>query len=92
LEYQTALERFLIDINSKRQYVAVFLDEAEGLDTYMLDLVYLTPSFKKALHMITNTLDNRQGISCIFGDIGMGKSSLLRFLHAEYLSCHAATN
>ena len=49
-------------------------------------LLYLTPSFKKALHMITNTLDNRQGISCIFGDIGMGKSSLLRFLHAEYLS------
>ena len=36
--------------------------------------------------MITNTLDNRQGISCIVGDIGMGKSSLLRFLHAEYLS------
>jgi general secretion pathway protein A len=49
-------------------------------------LLYLTPSFKKALHMITNTLDNRQGISCIFGDVGMGKSSLLRFLHAEYLS------
>lgn len=36
--------------------------------------------------MITNTLDNRQGVSCIIGDIGMGKSSLLRFLHAEYLS------
>lgn len=49
-------------------------------------LLYLTPSFKKALHMITNTLDNRQGVSCIIGDIGMGKSSLLRFLHAEYLS------
>ena len=49
-------------------------------------LLYLTPSFKKALHMITNTLDNRQGISCIVGDIGMGKSSLLRFLHSEYLS------
>jgi general secretion pathway protein A len=51
-------------------------------------LLYLTPSFKKALHMITNTLDNRQGISCIVGDIGFGKSSLLRFLHAEYLSRH----
>jgi general secretion pathway protein A len=36
--------------------------------------------------MITATLDNRQGISCIIGDIGMGKSSLLRYLHAEYLS------
>jgi general secretion pathway protein A len=49
-------------------------------------LLYLTPSFKKALHMITSTLDNRQGVSCIIGDIGMGKSSLLRFLHSEYLS------
>jgi general secretion pathway protein A len=49
-------------------------------------LLYLTPSFKKALLMITNTLDNRQGISCIIGDVGMGKSSLLRNLHAEYLS------
>jgi type II secretory pathway predicted ATPase ExeA len=36
--------------------------------------------------MITATLDNRQGVSCIIGDIGMGKSSLLRYLHAEYLS------
>lgn len=36
--------------------------------------------------MITATLDNRQGLSCIIGDIGMGKSSLLRYLHAEYLS------
>jgi general secretion pathway protein A len=49
-------------------------------------LLYLTPSFKKALHLITTTLDNRQGISCIIGDVGMGKSSLLRLLHAEYLS------
>jgi len=49
-------------------------------------LLYLTPSFKKALHLITSTLDNRQGISCIIGDVGMGKSSLLRLLHAEYLS------
>lgn len=49
-------------------------------------LLYLTPSFKKATHMITATLDNRQGVSCIIGDIGMGKSSLLRYLHAEYLS------
>lgn len=38
------------------------------------------------MHMITSTLDNRQGVSCILGDVGMGKSSLLRFLHAEYLS------
>jgi general secretion pathway protein A len=36
--------------------------------------------------MITATLDNRQGVSCIIGDVGMGKSSLLRYLHAEYLS------
>lgn len=49
-------------------------------------MLYLTPSFKKATHMITATLDNRQGVSCIIGDIGMGKSSLLRYLHAEYLS------
>jgi hypothetical protein len=49
-------------------------------------MLYLTPSFKKATHTITATLDNRQGISCIIGDIGMGKSSLLRYLHAEYLS------
>jgi len=48
LEYQYALERLLLEVNNKGQYVAVFVDEAEGLDTYMLDLIRTLLNYEKS--------------------------------------------
>jgi type II secretory pathway predicted ATPase ExeA len=48
--------------------------------------LYLTPSLKAALHKVRRTIDNRQGLSCILGDAGMGKSSVLRYLYGAYES------
>lgn len=46
--------------------------------------LYLTPSLRSALHKVRYTVDNRQGLTCLLGDAGMGKSSLMRLLHLEY--------
>ncbi len=46
--------------------------------------LYLTPSLRSALHKVRYTVDNRQGLTCVLGDAGMGKSSLMRLLHLEY--------
>lgn len=48
--------------------------------------LFLTPSLKAALHKVRRTIDNRQGLSCILGDAGMGKSSVLRYLYGAYES------
>jgi general secretion pathway protein A len=39
LDYMMALEKYLLELHKNGQYVVIFLDEAEYLDTYMLDLV-----------------------------------------------------
>lgn len=46
--------------------------------------MYQTMSLRGALAKIRFAIDSRQGLSCILGDVGIGKSSLLRFLQAEY--------
>ncbi len=46
--------------------------------------LYITPSLRSALHKVRYTVDNRQGLTCVLGDAGMGKSSLMRLLHLEY--------
>lgn len=46
--------------------------------------LYITPSLRAALHKVRYTVDNRQGLTCVLGDAGMGKSSLVRLLHLEY--------
>lgn len=46
--------------------------------------LYLTPRLKAVLHKVRFTVDKRQGLTAILGDIGLGKSSLLRFLYSEY--------
>jgi general secretion pathway protein A len=48
--------------------------------------LYITPSLRSALHKVRYTVDNRQGLTCVLGDAGMGKSSLMRLLHLEYES------
>jgi type II secretory pathway predicted ATPase ExeA len=46
--------------------------------------MYQTLSIRGALAKIRFAIDSRQGLSCILGDVGIGKSSLLRFVQAEY--------
>jgi general secretion pathway protein A len=46
--------------------------------------LYLTDSLKAVVHKARSTIDYRQGLTCILGDVGLGKSTILRFLWAEY--------
>ncbi len=46
--------------------------------------LYLTDGLKAVLHKCRYTIDERQGLSCILGDFGLGKSTVLRYLFAEF--------
>jgi len=48
--------------------------------------LYLTPSLRATLDMTRQLIEDRQGLGFILGDVGMGKSTVLRFLHNEYSS------
>src|SRR3954454_3899406 len=48
--------------------------------------MYLTASLKEALVRFRRSIARKQGLCCILGDNGMGKSSLLRFLATAYES------
>lgn len=46
--------------------------------------MYQTPALKSALSKIRRAIARKQGLCAIFGDVGMGKSSLLRFVLSGY--------
>jgi general secretion pathway protein A len=46
--------------------------------------LYLTPNLEATLHKCRYTIDYRQGLTCILGDVGLGKSSIIRYLYNEY--------
>jgi general secretion pathway protein A len=46
--------------------------------------MYQTPSLKDAAAKIRRAIGLKQGLSCIFGDNGFGKSSLLRYIASGY--------
>lgn len=46
--------------------------------------LYLTDSLRAVVHKSRFTIDKRQGLTCVLGDIGLGKSTILRFLYGEY--------
>lgn len=46
--------------------------------------LYLTAQIRTALFRVRSAIDHRQGLAAILGDVGIGKSTLLRYLHAEY--------
>lgn len=47
-------------------------------------LLYLTPGLEAALHKTRYVIENRQGLTAIFGDVGLGKSTVLRYLYQSY--------
>lgn len=46
--------------------------------------LYLTPNLEATLHKCRYTINYRQGLSCILGDVGVGKSTILRTVYNEY--------
>jgi general secretion pathway protein A len=46
--------------------------------------LYATPPLRSILYKVGYAIDHRQGLAAILGDVGTGKSTLLRYLHAEY--------
>ena len=47
-------------------------------------LLYQTAQIRATLAKIRFVVDYRQGLTALLGDVGMGKSTLLRLLHLEY--------
>lgn len=47
-------------------------------------LLCVTPSVMAVLHKVRLTIDGRLGLTTILGDIGVGKSTVLRLLYSEY--------
>jgi general secretion pathway protein A len=48
--------------------------------------LFITPGLKSALHKTRYTISKRQGLTCILGDVGMGKSSVVRLLYGDFLA------
>jgi general secretion pathway protein A len=48
--------------------------------------LFITPGLKSALHKIRYTIQKRQGLTCILGDVGMGKSSVVRLLYGDFFA------
>ncbi len=46
--------------------------------------LYFTPALEAVLFRVRFTVDQRQGLTVILGDVGLGKSSLVRYLHVEF--------
>lgn len=46
--------------------------------------LYQTASIKATLHKVRYTINRRQGLTCILADVGMGKSTVLRYLFTEF--------
>jgi hypothetical protein len=46
--------------------------------------MYQTPALKESIAEIRRTIALKQGLSCIFGSVGFGKSSLFRYIASGY--------
>ena len=46
--------------------------------------LYLTPALEAVIFRVRFTVDERQGFSVILGEPGLGKTSVVRYLHSDY--------
>ncbi len=46
--------------------------------------LYLTNALKDTTKRVDYTIQRRQGLTYILGDVGLGKTSILRMLHWKY--------
>jgi general secretion pathway protein A len=49
------------------------------------DMLYMTSSLDETLDKVHFTIDRRQGVSVVYGDVGHGKSTFLRYVYNQYL-------
>lgn len=49
------------------------------------ELLYLTPALKSTMFKVQHVINNRQGLTSIMGDVGTGKSSVLRRIWLDYV-------
>jgi general secretion pathway protein A len=49
-------------------------------------LLYLTASLKATLQKVRLVFELRQGLTTMLGDVGMGKTTVLRYLHGQYVN------
>jgi general secretion pathway protein A len=47
-------------------------------------LLHLTPALQVTLEKVRFVVDSRQGLTAILGDVGLGKSTVIRYLFNEY--------
>lgn len=47
-------------------------------------LLYLTPALQVTLEKVRFVVDSKQGLTAILGDVGLGKSTIVRYLFNEY--------
>ena len=47
-------------------------------------LLYLTPALEVTLEKVRFVVDSQQGLTAILGDVGLGKSTVIRYLFNEY--------
>lgn len=48
------------------------------------NVLYQTDAIRTAIHKIRYTITHKQGLTCILGDVGLGKSTILRYAFAEF--------
>lgn len=49
-------------------------------------LLHLTPSLKTVVHKARFVIQRRQGVTAILGAVGLGKSTVLRYIAGQYLT------
>lgn len=49
-------------------------------------LLYLTPALKAVIYQARGTIERRQGLVALLADVGMGKSTIIRYLLSDYES------
>lgn len=47
-------------------------------------LLYLTPALKAVIYQARGTIDRRQGLVALLADVGLGKSTIMRYLLSDY--------
>jgi general secretion pathway protein A len=49
-------------------------------------VVFVTSGWKNAVYKTRYTIEHRQGLAAILGDPGLGKSTMIRYMHAHFSS------
>lgn len=74
-------------------YLRLFFSEMNQTNAAVLNafslspnptLLYLTPALKAVIYQARGTIDRRQGLVALLADVGLGKSTIMRYLLSDY--------